>query len=73
MILRGRGPILSLKVKSVKIKCKVDDIIKIIMYQDSRNKYIEKVGMGPQKMELIDQALKNGDWKVCTVDSSGYR
>lgn len=46
----------------MKMKYKIDDIIKVIVFHDY--KHLKKIGLDSQKMKQIEMALKKGNWKI---------
>ncbi|MFQ5887542.1 MAG: hypothetical protein ACE5HY_02465 [Candidatus Hydrothermarchaeales archaeon] len=46
----------------MKMKYKIDDLIRVIVFHDS--KHLQKIGLDPQNLKQIEKALKNGKWKI---------
>ncbi len=46
----------------MKLKYKIDDMIKIIVFHDY--KHLKKIGLDRSNMKKIEKALKNGKWRI---------
>ncbi|MFQ5974761.1 MAG: hypothetical protein ACE5J5_00395 [Candidatus Hydrothermarchaeales archaeon] len=46
----------------MRIKYKIDDMIKVIVFHDY--KHLQKIGLDRQKMKQIENALKKGKWRI---------